>query len=116
MLTHAEKRGARHFVSTVLFELPLLFPLGFGLDPRPNGIDFEPRTETLHALLKADLMDQTTWFDTIDPVTGVVTIVGQTANGLSALAWGPDEDERERGGCRGNGRGHGRGQQPCRGD
>jgi hypothetical protein len=94
--------------STVLFELPLLFPLGFGLDPRPNGMDFEPRTGVLHSLLKADLMDPATWFGTLDPVTGVVTVLGQTADGLSALAWGPDEDGRGHG-RRGNGRGHGRG-------
>lgn len=97
--------------STVLFELPLLFPPGFGLDPRPNGMDFEPRTGILHSLLKANLMEQATWFGVIDPVTGVVTVLGQTADGLSALAWGPDEDGRGRGRGRdpGHGRSHGNG-------
>jgi hypothetical protein len=98
--------------SMVLFELALLFPPGFGLDPRPNGMDFEPRTGVLHSLLKANLMDQATWFGTIDPVTGVVTVLGQTADGLSALAWGPDE--RGRGGGRGRGRGHGIGHEQGR--
>jgi hypothetical protein len=95
--------------STVLFELPLLFPPGFGLDPRPNGMDFEPRTGVLHSLLKANLMEQAAYFGTIDPVTGVVTVLGQTADGLSALAWGPDEDGRGRGRGRGHGHGHGHG-------
>lgn len=77
--------------STVLFELPLLFPIGFGSDPRPNTMDFEPCTGVLHALFKANFMEQATYFGTIDPVTGVATVLGQTADGLSALAWGPHE-------------------------
>ena len=84
--------------SEVLFELPLLFPPGFGLDPRPNTMDFHPRTGRLHSLFKANFMEQATWFGTIDPVTGVATVVGQTADGMSALAWGrEEEDEEDRG-------------------
>lgn len=75
--------------SVVLFELPLLFPVGFGSDPRPNTMDFEPGTGILHALFKANFMEQATYFGTIDPVTGVSTVIGQTADGMAALAWGP---------------------------
>jgi len=75
--------------SQVLFELPLLFPVGFGSDPRPNTMDFEPGTGVLHALFKANFMEQATYFGTIDPVTGVATVIGPTANGMAALAWGP---------------------------
>lgn len=88
--------------STVLFELPLLFPVGFGSDPRPNTMDFEPCTEVLYSLFKANFMEQQTWFGTIDPVTGVATVLGQTADGMSAIAWGPHPHP-------GNGHGHGRG-------
>lgn len=78
--------------SEVLFELPLLFPPGFGLDPRPNTMDFDPETEVLFSLFKANFMEQATWFGTIDPVTGVATVLGPTADGMAALAWGPKHD------------------------
>lgn len=90
--------------SEVLFELPLLFPLGFGSDPRPNTMDFEPGTGVLYSLFKANFMEQATYFGIIDPVTGVATVLGQTADGMAALAWGP-EDEDRRGRRRGRGRG-----------
>jgi hypothetical protein len=78
--------------SAVLFELPLLFPVGFGLDPRPNGMDFEPESEVLYSLFKANLMEQATYFGTIDPSTGVATVVGQTVDGMAAFAWGPEDE------------------------
>jgi len=79
--------------SEVLFELPLLFPVGFGSDPRPNTMDFEPDTEVLYSLFKANFMEQATYFGVIDPVTGVATVLGQTADGMAALAWGPDDED-----------------------
>jgi len=79
--------------SEVIFELPLLFPIGFGLDPRPNTMDFEPETGVLYSLFKANFMEDVTYFGVIDPVTGVATVLGQTADGMAALAWGPDEDD-----------------------
>jgi hypothetical protein len=79
--------------SEVLFELPLLFPVGFGLDPRPNTMDFEPESEVLYSLFKANFMEQATYFGVIDPVTGVATVLGPTADGMAALAWGPEVDE-----------------------
>lgn len=79
--------------SEVLFELPLLFPIGFGLDPRPNTMDFEPDTGVLYSLFKANFMEQATYFGTIDTVAGVASVLGQTADGLNALAWGPEDDD-----------------------
>jgi hypothetical protein len=76
--------------SEVLFEIPLLFPVGFGSDPRPNTMDFEPGTGVLHSLFKANFMEQATYFGILDPVTGVATVIGPTANGMAALAWGPE--------------------------
>lgn len=90
--------------SEVLFELPLLFPIGFGSDPRPNTMDFEPKTGVLYSLFKANFMEQATYFGTIDPVTGVATVLGQTADGMAAIAWGPEDDRRRRGRRRGRGR------------
>lgn len=79
--------------SEVLFEVPLLFPVGFGLDPRPNTMDFHPRSGKLHSLFKANFMEQATYFGRIDPLTGVAKVIGPTANGMAALAWGPDEED-----------------------
>lgn len=79
--------------SEVLFEIPLLFPLGFGLDPRPNTMAFHPRSEKLFSLYKANLMEQATYFGRINVHTGVARVIGQTADGMNALAWGPDRGE-----------------------
>lgn len=75
--------------SEVLFELPLLFPIGFGSDPRPNTMDFGPKSGILYSTFKANFMEQATYFGVIDPVT----VIGQTADGMAALAWGPDEED-----------------------
>lgn len=79
--------------SEVLFEVPLLFPAGFGSDPRPNGMDFEPETGILHSLYKVGFGQQATFFGVIDPVTGIATVLGQTADGMAALAWGPEQED-----------------------
>jgi hypothetical protein len=81
--------------SEVLFELPLVFPAGFGSDPRPNTMDFEPRKGILYSLFKANFMEEATWFGTIDPVTGVATVLGQTADGMAAIAWGPKKHRND---------------------
>lgn len=85
--------------SEVLFEWPLIFPSGFGQDPRPNGMDFEPGTFALYSLFKAAFMEQATYFGTIHLLTGVAAVLGQTADGMSALAWGPDEHGHGHGHC-----------------
>jgi hypothetical protein len=54
---------------------------------RPDAPDAE--TGVLYSLFKANFMEQATYFGTIDPVTGVATVVGPTADGMAALAWGP---------------------------
>lgn len=92
--------------SEVLFEVPLLFPIGFGSDPRPNTMDFGPRSGILFSLFKANFMEQATYFGVIDSVTGVATVLGQTADGMAALAWGPDEKDRKKRKRRRGGSGH----------
>ena len=79
--------------SEVLFEVPLLFPIGFGLDPRPNTMAFHPRSGKLYSLFKANLMEQQTTFGRINLHTGVARVIGQTADGMNALAWGPDRGD-----------------------
>lgn len=79
--------------SEVLFERPLHFPEGFGLDPRPNTMDFHPRTGRLYSLFKANFMEQETYFGRIFPVLGIAWVIGPTADGMAALAWGPDPDD-----------------------
>ncbi len=74
--------------SEVLFERPLHFPAGFGLDPRPHGMDFHPRSGRLYSLFKANFTEQATWFGRIYPVIGVAQVIGRTADGMSAMAWG----------------------------
>lgn len=38
-------------------------------------------------------MEQATWFGRIDTVSGVAKVIGPTADGMAALAWGPDPDD-----------------------
>ena len=80
--------------SVVLGEIPLLFPPDFeGTDPRPNGMSTHPDTGVIYSLLKANFMEDDTYFGLIDPGTGEVTVVGETADGLAALSWGPPDDD-----------------------
>jgi WD40 repeat protein len=56
--------------------------------PRINGMDFHPGTGLLFASLSdgsADLLE--TYLATINTMTGEVTIIGRTVDGLDALAW-----------------------------
>jgi hypothetical protein len=79
--------------SEVLATVPLIFPAGFGLDPRPNAMDFHPITGVLYASIKAEFQEREAYLGTIDPVSGIVTIIGQTVDGMDALAWGEKSPE-----------------------
>jgi hypothetical protein len=51
--------------------------------PRVNALDFDPATGTLYASVRRDFAN---YLATVDPVTGVVTQLGTSVNGLDALA------------------------------
>ena len=51
--------------------------------PRVNAMDFDPASGTLYAAVRRDFAN---YLATIDPVTGLVTQIGASQNGLDALA------------------------------
>jgi hypothetical protein len=51
--------------------------------PRVNAMDFDPATGALYAAVRRDFAN---YLATIDPVTGLVTQIGASQNGLDALA------------------------------
>jgi hypothetical protein len=51
--------------------------------PRVNAMDFDPATGALYAAVRRDFA---IYLATIDPVTGLVTQIGASQNGLDALA------------------------------
>ncbi|MFB5631365.1 MAG: hypothetical protein ACE5RN_07230 [Nitrosopumilaceae archaeon] len=65
--------------------------------PRNNGMDFEPNSELLFASLKiggevsSSGISPQSFLVTVDTTTGTVTIVGQTVNGLDAIAFFDDQ-------------------------
>lgn len=51
--------------------------------PRVTALDFDPATGTLYAAVRRDFAN---YLATIDPLTGAVTSIGASVNGLDALA------------------------------
>lgn len=60
----------------------LAFP-GVQVFPRVNAMDFDPATGTLYASVRRDFAN---YLATIDPITGTVSSLGASQNGLDALA------------------------------
>lgn len=60
----------------------LVFP-GGQVFPRVNAMDFDPETGVLYASVRRDFAN---YLATVDPLTGDVTAIGSTQNGLDALA------------------------------
>lgn len=60
----------------------LVFP-GGQVFPRVNAMDFDPATGVLYASVRRDFAN---YLATVDPLTGAVTSIGSTQNGLDALA------------------------------
>jgi MYXO-CTERM domain-containing protein len=58
------------------------FPFG-QVFPRVNAMDFDPDTGTLYAAVRRDFAN---YLATVNPVTGAVTMIGGSQNGLDALA------------------------------
>jgi DNA-binding beta-propeller fold protein YncE len=58
------------------------FPAG-QVFPRVNALDFDPATGTLYAAVRRDFAN---YLATIDPLTGAVTSIGGSVNGLDAIA------------------------------
>lgn len=58
------------------------FPAG-QVFPRVTALDFDPATGTLYAAVRRDFAN---YLATIDPLTGAVTSIGGSVNGLDALA------------------------------
>ncbi len=58
--------------------------------PRANGMDFDPTTGILWASVANNFGMAASYLTTIDPATGVVTVIGQTVSGLDALAVQPE--------------------------
>ncbi len=57
---------------------------------RINSMDFQPETGILFGFLNGDVGGQPIYLVTVEPASGVVSLVGgQTVNGLDAIAWGP---------------------------
>ena len=57
---------------------------------RLNAMDYEPDTGVLYASVNAGFRGSgPNFLATVDPNTGVVTNVGQSVNGLDAIAWRP---------------------------
>jgi hypothetical protein len=64
-------------------QLALLgFPLG-QVFPRVNAMDYDPATGTLYAAVRRDFAN---YLATVNPVTGAVSMIGGSQNGLDALA------------------------------
>jgi hypothetical protein len=64
-------------------QLALLgFPFG-QVFPRVNAMDVDPDTGTLYAAVRRDFAN---YLATVDPVTGAVSLIGGSQNGLDALA------------------------------
>ncbi len=79
--------------SGILLTMALNFPAGL-VHPRFNAMDFSPVTEVLYGSLVSDFrVDRQNFLATIDETTGDVTILGPTANQLSAIAWVPEPSQ-----------------------
>ena len=74
----------------VLTTVSLVFPPPGNDRPRINAMDFHPQTDVLWASLndKSGGVAEN-FLTTVDPATGIVTIVGQTQDGLDGLVWAP---------------------------
>lgn len=85
VLYHAND-AALHSLDQTTGAATLIAALGFPsgqVFPRVNAMDFDPATGTLYAAVRRDFAN---YLATIDPVTGVVTSIGASQNGLDALA------------------------------
>jgi hypothetical protein len=85
VLNHAND-VALHSLDQTTGVATLLASLGFPggqVFPRVNAMDFDPTTGTLYAAVRRDFAN---YLATIDPVTGLVTQIGASQNGLDALA------------------------------
>ena len=70
------------------FVLDLSFPAPADGNPRINAMDFQPQTDILFASVNDGSDDvPENYLATVDRVTGEVTILGRTVDGLDALAW-----------------------------
>ena len=77
-----------HGTATVV--APLHFPPPADNRPRINAMDFQPDTGEVFAVLEdGSARAFETYLATINPITGEVTIIGRTVDGLDALAWFP---------------------------
>jgi len=83
---HHANDVALHSLDQATGVATLLASLGFPggqVFPRVNAMDFDPATGTLYAAVRRDFAN---YLATIDPVTGAVTSIGASQNGLDALA------------------------------
>jgi len=75
--------GLASFVAPLTF---IGFPQLFG--PRINALEFHPTTGILYASVNDGVSGSgPNYLATVDATTGVVTHIGQTVNGLDAIAW-----------------------------
>jgi len=63
--------------------------------PRVDALDFEPVTDVLYASVNDSTFPPEFYLATIDTTTAVVNIIGQTVDGLDALAWGPAPNDAD---------------------
>ena len=85
VLDHAND-VALHSLDQVTGAATFLASLGFPggqVFPRVNAMDFDPVSGALYAAVRRDFAN---YLATIDPVTGLVTQIGASQNGLDALA------------------------------
>lgn len=83
---HHANDVALHSLDQTTGAATVLASLGFPggqVFPRVGAMDFDPVTGALYATVRRDFAN---YLATIDPVTGVVTQIGGTQNGLDALA------------------------------
>ncbi|MGD9036565.1 MAG: hypothetical protein PVF10_08410, partial [Syntrophobacterales bacterium] len=80
-----QSTGAATLVTNLLFSPPA------DTRPRINGMDFHPSSGILYASLNDGYPGaRENYFATVNVSTGVVTILGPTVDGLTALAFPPD--------------------------
>lgn len=83
---HHANEDSLHSLDQTTGAATLLASLGFPggqVFPRVNAMDFDPATGTLYASVRRDFAS---YLATIDPVTGTVTSIGASQDGLDALA------------------------------
>ena len=79
--TLSSVNGVANFVAN------LSFPPGANNFPRLNAMDFNLGTDTLYAGLNDGFGNGPNILVTVDTLTGDVSTIGSTVNGLAALAW-----------------------------